>query len=160
MPIKLYLTLLVVPILLVSCSSYIQANRDPAVRLASCINMASITLYHRENQDKLETECDTELAGEYLVILHPARAYSDDEFMKKGLSIATIRKLKLFGPPKSSNGRIMVIPLFTDDMGSKTTGYGQHIVIPEWRLAQKATKTVTIELSKTPANAIVISSIK
>ena len=160
MQIKLYLTLLVVPILLASCSSYIQATRDPAVRLASCINMASITLYHRENQDKLETVCDTELTGEYLVILHPARTFSDDELLEKGLSIETIRKLGLHGPSKSSNGRIMVIPLFSGDIGSRSTGYGQHIAITEWLMAKKATKTVTIELSKAPANSIVISNIK
>jgi len=147
-------------LLLASCSTFLFELKDPAVRIATCISSAATSLFYNDEKDILEVECDTKLSGEYIVIFHPAKEYSNDELIEKGLSVDTIRKLRLRGPPVSPRGRINVIPLFTTYAGTKSTAYGQHVSIIEWLQVKKYTNIVSIKLKKQGTNSIIIENVK
>ena len=148
------------PLLLSSCSSFLHEFSDPAVRLATCINTAANSLFYSDNKNKFEVECNTKLSGDYIIIVHPAKDYSNDELIEKGLSVDTIRKLRLRGSPKSPHGIVNVIPLFTTNAGSKSTAYGKHVTITKWLQTKKDTNIVHVELTKLGTNSIAITNIR
>ena len=130
------------------------------MRLVTCISTAATSLYFREHGNTLQVDCDIQLAGEYMVFLYPARTYTDAELIEKGLSVAMISKLRLHGEPKNPRGLILVIPLFTDEVGSRSTAYGEYVAISEWRQAKKESNIVHLTLTKQANDSISITSVK
>ena len=143
-------------LLLSGCSTGLFQMTDPAVRLVTCIGTAATSLFHNEQLTKLDVECDTQLAGDYVVIVSPPRSYTDAELLDKGLSVDTIQKLKLRRRENIPHGIVYVIPRFTPDAGSKSTAYGEFVTITQWLQAEKQTNRVYIELSKSGDGSITI----
>lgn len=150
---------LFLPVLLAACSTLFETT-DPAVRLATCIGRAATSLFHNEQLSQLQVECDTQLAGDYVVIISPPRTYTDAELLDKGLSVDTIQKLKLHRRADIPNGIIYVIPRFTTHAGSKSTAYGEYVTITDWVHAAKQSNLVQVELVKSGTDSIAISKVK
>ena len=158
---KFYI-LLVFSAFLSSCSTYLYETRSPAVRLADCIRTAATSLYYNDKKNNLEIECNSSLKGEYIILLHPPKEYSNEEFINKGLLVGIIQKLRVRKKTSSIHGFLYVIPLFNNNIGSRTTSYarGGYVTINNWLLAKKNNNIVYIELQKTKSNSIIISNIK
>ena len=148
---------ILLPILLVGCSDLIYEYTDPAVRLATCVESGANLLINREQVNKLDVECDSSQEGDYVVIFVPPKIYTDEQLINNGLSIETIRKLKLHTPTSSPHGMIYVIPLFTQELGSHSAAFGKHVTINNFSMAIKNKELVKIELTKHDDNTINIS---
>ena len=150
----------IVSLLLVSCSHVLYEMRDPAVRIALCIESGSTSLFHSETKEKVEIECDSGLSGDYVVIFHPTRQYSNEELLGKGLSVETIRKLRLRYHSDLPHGILYVIPLFSQDAGSHSAAYGRYVTIDNWLSVNKKDNLVYIELTKQDVGSVIITNVR
>ena len=142
------------------CSSFHNAIQDPAVRLATCLSTAATSLYYSEHASPRQVDCNVQLTGEYIVIMYPARTYTNAELLEKGLSVATIRKLRQHGELKNPRGLIVVVPLFVDDAGSHSAAFGEYVAIHEWLQVIMQSNIVHVTLTKQANNTISITSVK
>ena len=145
---------------LVGCSDILYEFTDPAVRVATCIDSGATSLFYSETKNKIEIECDSKLKGEHVIIFHPPRQYSNEEYLDKGLSVETIRKLRLRSYTDQPHGILYIIPLYSQDAGSKSTAYGQNVTINNWLSTNKNSNIVYIELMKQATNSIMITNVR
>lgn len=143
-----------------ACDSF----SDPAVRLSTCLESAISSAV--PSTAVIEATCDLELAGNYLVVLHPSGELSDEQLLAGGVPepvVPELRKMRI-----ADNASIYVISTDANVKGtgvdrttpsSRTTSQNKFVKIEKLIVQAKTSQPVFVEISGA-ATARVIQTVR
>jgi hypothetical protein len=128
---------------------------DPAVRLANCVEEGVKKSLNAATS--IEVNCDLKLSGNYVVVLHPAGAKSDEELTAGGVpaaAIAAVRALRI-----GENASIYVVATDKQTPDSRTTYQNNFVSFDHVMAVTKSLPSVTVSIGG-PAGARVIQAVR
>jgi len=115
---------------------------DPAVRLANCIEEG--VKKADDAATSIDLNCDVKLAGNYVVVLHPAGEKTDDQLLTGGVpasALAAVRALR-----NGDHAAIYVIAMDKQTPDSRTTYQNRFVQIDHVMAATKSSQPVSISI--------------
>jgi hypothetical protein len=151
--------LIVLPVVLglafAGCGRLTSKLTDPAVRLAYCIEEG--VKNSQAGATSIEVNCDIQLAGNYVVVLHPAGEKTDDELAAAGVPAAAIPAVRALR--NGDHAAIYVVASDKQTPDSRTTYQNNFVSFDHVMVAAKSSQPVTVAMGG-PAGARVIQAVR
>jgi hypothetical protein len=138
-----------------ACGKLTNKLTDPAVRLANCIEEG--VKKSLDGATSIDVNCDLQLAGNYVVVLHPAGEKTDDELVTGGVPAETIPAVRALR--NGDHAAIYVVASDKQTPDSRTTYQNNFVSFDHVMVAAKSTQPVMVSIGG-PAGARVIQAIK